>query len=69
MYGAAKQYTQLQQLMQKQTFVHIVAGPPGTMKSTMLRKAAGEAGLAVNEIDVDSPSSEQLEKWSGSLGA
>ena len=40
--GTEKQYQQLRTLLAKQTFVGIVAGPPGTGKKTLVRYVAAE---------------------------
>ena len=68
MYGAAKQYATLQTLMQLPEFAHIVAGPPGSMKTTMITAAATQAGLRVEMLDIDHQSTPKLEETIRKLG-
>ena len=59
-YGAQAQYAKLQTMMRAPEGVQIVAGPPGTMKTTMIKRAALEAGLKVQTIDMEHQSTEKL---------
>ena len=51
--GTEKQYQQLRTLIAKQTFVGIVAGPPGTGKKTLVRYVAAETPLQTHDVEVE----------------
>ena len=51
--GTEKQYQQLRTLLAKQTFVGIVAGPPGTGKKTLVRYVAAETPLQTHDVEVE----------------
>ena len=59
--GTAKQYQQLSALMAKESFVAVVAGPPGSGKRTLLDHVAKELGLHMSDFDIEKPGSSEAE--------
>ena len=68
LYGAARQYAHMQEQMRRSEFVQVVAGPPGTMKTTLIRRAASEAGLDLQVVEIDYQSTAKLEQMIRKLG-
>ena len=68
LYGAEGQHSQLQALMRQPTFVHVVAGPPGSAKTTTIKHAAHEAGLQVQTVAIDHQSVAKLAETLRKLG-
>ena len=66
--GAEKQYKDLRNLMDSKSFVRIVTGPVGSGKSTLIRKAAQEAGLRVEIFEIEYQSLPKLEEGIRKLG-
>ena len=49
--GTENQYQQICAQVAKHSFVAIVAGPPGSVKKTAVRRIAAEASLRAHDID------------------
>ena len=66
---AGKQHQQLRALTVKDSFVAIVAGPPGSGKKTAIRLVASQAGLCAHDLDVEHAwAPAQLQSLIGKLG-
>ncbi len=69
LYGADRPYARLRDVMSRTEFVQVVAGPPGSMKTTLIHRAANEAALHVQVLDIDHQSNEKLQETLRKLGA
>ena len=61
-YGNDCKYRELRAIMDTKAFLRVVSGPPGTGKTTLIRKAAEDAGLRLETFEVDHQSTAKLEE-------